>query len=600
MAKRFWSCGHLKQIKLFNQLNVSNTSIGAVATNTVANNSYSTKKTGNNSAGNADDANSTALANRAFKQRQQRYSMIAEAFSPSSSHQNQQIQQPHLQHSSASEAPSSTKMVSTQESANSATTPPASSPSDASRSSKSDNSMKNKSNLSESRERSTNMRFFYSDVEIDRAMEKPLVRLNPMTMMYMGYSNDNSHLNQSANYLRHEMPIRLAHMIKELRHLPFIVACNPSILEIHERCIKAFRSFDDFEKDIKDSKSEKSFNDIVQDMLNMNKDILVLLCDGFKESRRYVKNEEFIRSNLNKILSARLGIRLLCEHHIALNRQSKIIKPNSDSSNEDECSLSHQPHSSSAESDNQQGKEESNTNGSGEPNKDEWVGVLHKKFSPKRIVETSTKIVTRLSMEKYNAAPKVKIDGHTSVKFPYIPLPLEYILPELLKNSFRATCEHHKDSSQLPDVNVTIALNERDFIIRIRDRGGGIPHNIVNKVFDYHFTTVEGLNEPFEGDSHTRAHELNSSKAPPIDFSPIGMICEASSSRGLAVMHGYGFGLPTSRAYAEYLSGSLTFQSMQGIGTDFYLRYVNSFTQLSFSLFFLLLLLYEYYLFDFH
>ena len=37
-------------------------------------------------------------------------------------------------------------------------------------------------------------------------------------------------------------------------------------------------------------------------------------------------------------------------------------------------------------------------------------------------------------------------------------------------------------------------------------------------------------------------------------------------------MHGYGFGLPTSRAYAEYLGGSLELQSMQGLGTDVYLR----------------------------
>ena len=37
-------------------------------------------------------------------------------------------------------------------------------------------------------------------------------------------------------------------------------------------------------------------------------------------------------------------------------------------------------------------------------------------------------------------------------------------------------------------------------------------------------------------------------------------------------MHGYGFGLPTSRAYAEYLGGSLTLSSMQGLGTDVYLR----------------------------
>ena len=33
-----------------------------------------------------------------------------------------------------------------------------------------------------------------------------------------------------------------------------------------------------------------------------------------------------------------------------------------------------------------------------------------------------------------------------------------------------------------------------------------------------------------------------------------------------------GFGLPTSRAYAEYLGGSLTLTSMQGLGTDVYLR----------------------------
>ena len=34
----------------------------------------------------------------------------------------------------------------------------------------------------------------------------------------------------------------------------------------------------------------------------------------------------------------------------------------------------------------------------------------------------------------------------------------------------------------------------------------------------------------------------------------------------------FGFGLPTSRAYAEYLGGSVSIQSMQGIGTDVYLR----------------------------
>jgi len=34
----------------------------------------------------------------------------------------------------------------------------------------------------------------------------------------------------------------------------------------------------------------------------------------------------------------------------------------------------------------------------------------------------------------------------------------------------------------------------------------------------------------------------------------------------------YGFGLPSCRAYAEYLSGNVRLQTMQGVGTDVYLR----------------------------
>ena len=180
--------------------------------------------------------------------------------------------------------------------------------------------------VSESRERLTHIKHFYADPEIDKACDKPLIRLNPIAMMYMGVSNDNSHLLKSANYLRNELPIRLAHIIKEMRNLPFIIACNPSMLEIHDRCIKAFREFDNFDKEIKDLDAERRFNQIVYNMLEMNKDLLALLCDGFKDTRRYINNESFIKTNLNRILSARRGIRLLSEHHIALNKQSNLNK----------------------------------------------------------------------------------------------------------------------------------------------------------------------------------------------------------------------------------------------------------------------------------
>ena len=186
--------------------------------------------------------------------------------------------------------------------------------------------------------------------------------------------------------------------------------------------------------------------------------------------------------------------------------------------------------------------------------------------------------MSRLCTDKYGVTPKVKIDGHTNAQFPYLPLPLEYILPELLKNAFRATYEQHRESPSLPDVNVTIAVNDKDFVIRIRDRGGGIPHPAMSRIFDYHFTTAyEEKKEETSGDGAADAASASGEHSNDafniyLDNSAMGMICEASSSRGLAVMHGYGFGLPTSKAYAEYLGGSLTCQSMQGIGSDFYLR----------------------------
>ena len=94
------------------------------------------------------------------------------------------------------------------------------------------NNNKPSSVTSGSRERLTSLSYFYGDADIDKAGERPLVRLNPLTMMYMGVSGDNSHLLQSAVYLRNELPIRLAHMLKEFRLLPFIVACHPSMLDI--------------------------------------------------------------------------------------------------------------------------------------------------------------------------------------------------------------------------------------------------------------------------------------------------------------------------------------------------------------------------------
>uniref|UniRef100_UPI000B4C3CA4 3-methyl-2-oxobutanoate dehydrogenase [lipoamide] kinase, mitochondrial n=1 Tax=Lonchura striata TaxID=40157 RepID=UPI000B4C3CA4 len=114
--------------------------------------------------------------------------------------------------------------------------------------------------------------------------------------------------------------------------------------------------------------------------------------------------------------------------------------------------------------------------------------------------------LTRLCEHQYGNAPRVRINGHVAARFPFIPLPLDYVLPELLKNAMRATMESHLDTPyNVPDIVVTIANNDIDLVIRISDRGGGIPHELLDKVTEYHFSTAEAsaqdprLGGPFRG-----------------------------------------------------------------------------------------------------
>ncbi|XP_078391614.1 histone-lysine N-methyltransferase SETD1A-like [Cetorhinus maximus] len=96
------------------------------------------------------------------------------------------------------------------------------------------------------KERSKAVSSFYNQSLIDSAAEKASVRLTPTTMLYVGKSPDGSHLLKSARYLLKELPVRIAHRIKSIRNLPFILGCNPTILQVHELYIRAFQKLSEF------------------------------------------------------------------------------------------------------------------------------------------------------------------------------------------------------------------------------------------------------------------------------------------------------------------------------------------------------------------
>ncbi|CAB1352431.1 unnamed protein product, partial [Coregonus sp. 'balchen'] len=125
----------------------------------------------------------------------------------------------------------------------------------------------------------------------------------------------------SAKYLHKELPVRIAHRIKGFRSLPFIIGCNPTVLQVHELYIRAYHVLCDFPV-IKDQEMEARYSKLVQQLLDDHKDVVTLLAEGFRECRRHIQDETLVRNFLDTTLTSRLGIRMLATHHLALHEEN--------------------------------------------------------------------------------------------------------------------------------------------------------------------------------------------------------------------------------------------------------------------------------------
>ncbi|KAJ7918564.1 mitochondrial pyruvate dehydrogenase [Mycena leptocephala] len=129
---------------------------------------------------------------------------------------------------------------------------------------------------------------------------------------------------------------------------------------------------------------------------------------------------------------------------------------------------------------------------------------------------------------------------------PLRPGHLAHICFELLKNSLRAVVERYgvENEDGFPPIKVVVVEGKEDITIKISDEGGGIPRSAIPLIWTYMYTTMEG--QGIDQDFH------------------------ASDFR--APMAGFGYGLPLSRLYARYFGGDLRLIAMEGYGTDVYIH----------------------------
>ncbi|KAI1501019.1 branched-chain alpha-ketoacid dehydrogenase [Biscogniauxia marginata] len=367
----------------------------------------------------------------------------------------------------------------------------------------------------------------------------------------------------SANFTLSLLPIRLAHRIQALRNLPFIVVSNPNVSRIYNNYLHSLSTLLPWKhRTISDLDTEIRFTSVLAELVATHQDTIPILAKGFLECRRYISPAEVTRF-LDTHLRTRIGTRLIAEQHIALHYSSL---PHFDpSASPTPC-----------------------------PEHPSYIGVIDTALSPSAVIDSCAGFVADICELKYGVRPQWIIDGEPETTFAFVPMHLEYIATELLKNAFRATVENTHNQGKREPVVITIAPEPPDagpprvtldppavdkgafksdaikplddnapgVTIRIRDRGGGIAPEILPNIWSYSFTTF------LEDEDSLISGGLSGSGSGSQDA--LGVISSASS--GGSSIAGLGYGLPLSRAYAEYFGGGIAVQSLYGWGTDVYLR----------------------------
>jgi pyruvate dehydrogenase kinase 2/3/4 len=336
---------------------------------------------------------------------------------------------------------------------------------------------------------------------------------------------------QVAGFLRHELPIRLAHRIQDLEKVP-LMKDMPSVVQVKDLYTMSFLELISFPKRMKTASEEAAFAKIVEGIYERHASVLVQMARGAFELRAAIRSgqakppssrhtaddsttvehiggtsvvefEQMEESHafLDRFYISRIGIRVLIGQYLSL-RQTPV---------------------------------------------ENYIGIICSKTSPYEIVRRAIDDASFMCTRKYGDAPEVIISGRLDFTFPYVPTHLHYIMLELLKNSMRATVDWHGVDADYPPIKVVIAdgKENEDVVIKVSDEGGGIPRSNMNRIWSYLFTTADpAIQEGMVAFNENVDHSIDSPLA------------------------GLGYGLPISRSYARYFGGDLSIMSMEGYGTD--------------------------------
>ncbi|KAH8702139.1 putative pyruvate dehydrogenase kinase [Talaromyces proteolyticus] len=382
-------------------------------------------------------------------------------------------------------------------------------------------------------------------VVLDEWVERGVRPISLRQLTFFGRTLTESRLISSANYVRTELPTRLAHRLRDMQKLPYVVVSNPHISIVYELYYKAFEKFRTV-PEIRTLEDNDHYCDILRETLKEHLTVIPNLAMGVLECQGLVKPDEMDRF-MNTMLRARISRRVIAEQHLALTETFN--------------SPWHFPQSVARTDLNA-----------------DFVGEVFLKCNAKDVVEGCGKVAQELLRRSSGSTkiPAVRVQGHLTATFPYIIGHLEYIIGELLRNSIQAVIEKYHDSpNDPPPIEVLICEAPQHVILRISDQGGGVPRDVLPYLWS--FSKGPRTQDRLEnlGQVPTMAATMQELVVP-MDRKPQNR--ETFQEGSLSSLSSrppnlrLGMGLPMSRVYAEYWAGSLELHSLEGYGVDAFLQ----------------------------
>ncbi|NWQ83297.1 PDK2 kinase, partial [Columbina picui] len=263
----------------------------------------------------------------------------------------------------------------------------------------------------------------------------------------------------SFTFLRQELPVRLANIMKEINLLPDRVLRTPSVQLVQSWYVQSLLDIMEFlDRDPEDQAALGQFTAALVTIRNRHNDVVPTMAQGVLEYKEAYGDDPVSNQNIQYFLDrfylSRISIRMLLNQHTLL------------------------------------------FDGSTNPAHPKHIGSIDPHCSVADVVRDAYNMSKLLCDKYYMCSPDLEIQEVNAaspqqpIRIVYVPSHLYHILFELFKNAMRATVESHESSPRLPPVRVMVALGQEDLAIKMSDRGLGVPLRKIDRLFSYMYSTA--------------------------------------------------------------------------------------------------------------